>query len=118
MRTFIDKHDIKKFIENSTEEEITSELDNIRDFLRKKYSNNRTLDNVMSLYCRGPISKRYGYNSDLHKLSKDTVKISYQEKKEIIEWYKNYFIDKLDIIQESLKAEQMEQLYQESLKKP
>ena len=41
-----------------------------------------------------------------------------EEKKEIIEWYKNYFIDKLDIIQESLKAEQMEQLYQESLKKP
>jgi hypothetical protein len=41
-----------------------------------------------------------------------------EEKKEIIEWYKNYFTDKLDIIQESLKAEQMEQLYQESLKKP
>jgi small subunit ribosomal protein S31 len=41
-----------------------------------------------------------------------------EEKKEIIEWYKNYFNDKLDIIQESLKAEQIEQLYQESLKKP
>lgn len=40
------------------------------------------------------------------------------EKKEIIEWYKNYFKSKLDIIQESLKAERLEQSYKESLNKP
>jgi hypothetical protein len=34
--------------------------------------------------------------------------LNIQEKKEIIEWYKNYFNEKLDIIQESLYADEIE----------
>ncbi len=34
--------------------------------------------------------------------------LNLQEKKEIIEWYKNYFNDKLDLIKESLQADVIE----------
>ena len=37
--------------------------------------------------------------------------LNFNEKMEIIEWYKNYFEKKLDIINEALEAERLEKEY-------
>ena len=43
----------------------------------------------------------------LNGLSKNSY-LSVAEKREVIDWYKNYFTDKLDIINEALHAEKLE----------
>lgn len=46
----------------------------------------------------------------LNGLSQNSF-LSVTEKHEVINWYKSYFNDKLDIIKEALETEKMEELY-------
>ena len=52
----------------------------------------------------------------LNGLSKNS-NLSLIEKKEIIEWYKNFFNEKKNIIDEAIEAEREEANYRESLNK-
>ncbi|RNA33380.1 28S ribosomal mitochondrial [Brachionus plicatilis] len=50
----------------------------------------------------------------LNGLSQNSF-LSIKEKKEIIDWYKTYFNDKMDIIKEALEAERQEASFRESI---
>ena len=50
----------------------------------------------------------------LNGLSQNSF-LSIKEKKEIIDWYKTYFNDRIDIIKEALEAEKLEESYRESI---
>ena len=50
----------------------------------------------------------------LNGLSKNSF-ISLTEKKDIISWYKNYFNEKEDLIQEALESEKLEYEYRKNL---
>ena len=52
----------------------------------------------------------------LNGLSKNSF-LSLVEKREIIEWYRNFFQLKADLIRQALEAERMEALYLSSLAK-
>ena len=43
--------------------------------------------------------------------------LTIKEKHEIIEWYRNYFEEKKDIINEALEAEKMEAVYSQATQK-
>lgn len=49
------------------------------------YKNNSTLDSILTKDIRKIVSDKYGVNSEMHKESKYRVKISYDEKKQLIE---------------------------------
>ena len=50
----------------------------------------------------------------LNGLSKNSF-LSLVEKREIIEWYRNFFQLKADLIRQALEAERMEALYRDQL---
>lgn len=58
----------------------------INEIYHKLYgSNQKTLDSIFSYDVRRPMIIKYGRNSELHKLSKSKVKITYEEKGKIID---------------------------------
>lgn len=76
----------KVVTETVTTNKITEELlVAICNAYRRLYTNIATIDNMFSKDVRAPISKKYGKDSDEYKLSKKLVKITFEEKTQVIE---------------------------------
>ena len=66
----------------------------IEKIYRKLSSSLASLDSKMSTYVRSVIANRFGRDSPMHKLSKEIVKISYEEKGALIKKQKDSLIEK------------------------
>lgn len=76
------------------EELIERSLIAIEKIYRKMYTNLKTLDCYMSKHVRTVMADRFGIDSTFHKMSKNIVKISYEEKKSLINSQTKSLIEK------------------------
>lgn len=87
-----------KYFEDSLkklkQELIERSLIAIEKIYRKMYTNLKTLDCYMSKHIRTVIADRFGVDSTFHKMSKNIVKISYEEKKSLINLQTKSLIEK------------------------
>lgn len=72
------------YINRVNRETLKHSFELIDKIYKNLYSNNRTLDSILSKDVRKAVIKRFKIDSDMYKESKYRVKISYDEKKQLI----------------------------------